>query len=499
MYEAKESADDRESILMTLMQCKLSLQGKLDTVKQLDNEILELVDDADVDDEIEQADIFKERLQVAIIDATVVIEARRMRPAPSSGSLTVETTTASAMVSSTEVPGTSMGSTSTAIATSVPLIGAFSVPLSATAASTISGELHTGSVLTATTSITSSGSSTTATGPSPIELTLTSSGSSTSDTGAPPIGLTLPVPLTSTVFSTPSIRLPSATTLSTSSGISFGDSLHRPATLTHHLPTAIAMDHITNMKLPKLSLKRFNGEVTKWPTFWDAFESSIDSNPGLSGIDKFNYLKSLLEGPASEAVSGLKLTAANYAEAVSILKKCFGKKQQIISKHLENLLGIDAITSQHNLKGLRHLYDTVESQVRGLRSLGVPAASYGSLLSSVLMNKLPQELRLIVSREVQNEEWELERLMRIVEREIDARERASTANQVPRRPHRELPTATALLSSGPVIPKSSYCRQNHSSASCRSVTDVAARKQILRTTGRCFVCLRRNHMSRECC
>ena len=75
MYEAKESADDRESILTMLMQCKLSLQGKLDTVKQLDNEILELVDDADVDDEIEQADIFKERLQVAIIDATVAIEA----------------------------------------------------------------------------------------------------------------------------------------------------------------------------------------------------------------------------------------------------------------------------------------------------------------------------------------------------------------------------------------------------------------------------------------
>ena len=232
--------------------------------------------------------------------------------------------------------------------------------------------------------------------------------------------------------------------------------------------------------------------------FWDAFESSIDSNPGLLGIDKFNYLKSLLEGPASEAVSGLKLMAANYAEAVSILKKRFGNKQQIISKHMENLLGIDAITSQHNLKGLRHLYDTVESQVRSLRSLGVPAASYGSLLSSVLMNKLPQELRLIVSREVQNEKWELERLMRIVERGINARERASTANQVPRRPHRELPTATALLSSGSIIPKCSYCRQNHSSASCRSVTDVAARKQISWKTGQCFACLRRNHMSREC-
>ena len=33
--------------------------------------------------------------------------------------------------------------------------------------------------------------------------------------------------------------------------------------------------------------------------------------------------------------------AANYAEAVSMLKKRFGNKQQIISKHMENLLGID--------------------------------------------------------------------------------------------------------------------------------------------------------------
>ena len=168
----------------------------------------------------------------------------------------------------------------------------------------------------------------------------------------------------------------------------------------------LSADHTTKVKLPKLSLERFNGEVTKWWTFWDTFDSSINGNPGLSDIDKFIYLKSLLEGIASKAASGLKLTAANYAEAVSILRKRFGNKQQI-SKHMENLLGIDAITFQHNLKGLRHLYDTDETQVKGLRSLGVPATTYGSLLSSVLMSKLPQELRLIVSREVRDEEWEL--------------------------------------------------------------------------------------------
>jgi len=145
--------------------------------------------------------------------------------------------------------------------------------------------------------------------------------------------------------------------------------------LAGHMPT-MSLEHKTKVKLPKLTLKRFNGDITQVSTFWDIFQSSVDGNSGLSNIDKFNYLRSLLEGSASEAVSGLKLTAPNYAEAISILKKRFGNKQQIINKHMENLLGVDSIVSQRNLRGLRHLHDTIESQIRGLRSLQLPMVVY---------------------------------------------------------------------------------------------------------------------------
>ena len=264
-------------------------------------------------------------------------------------------------------------------------------------------------------------------------------------------------------------------------------------------PSTLAIEHAARVKLPKLALKRFNGDLTKWATFWDSFDSSIHNNPGLSGIDKFNYLNTLLEGPAAEAISGLKLTAANYNEAVAILKRRFGNKQLIITKHMDVLLNIDAVTSPHNLKGLRHLYDVVESQVRGLRSLGVPAESYGSLLSSVLLNKLPQDLRLVVSRQVSEEEWTLDGLMGVIEREIMARERAAGSScQVPRRVPREPNAATALFTGNLMTPKCSYCRQSHSSNSCRTIVDVAERKQILRRAGRCFICLKKNHMSRDC-
>ena len=71
-----------------------------------------------------------------------------------------------------------------------------------------------------------------------------------------------------------------------------------------------------------------------------------------------------------EAITGLALTAANYREAVSILEKQFGNKPQIITKHMDVLIHVDAVNSCHNVKGLPHLYDVIESNVRSLISYG---------------------------------------------------------------------------------------------------------------------------------
>ena len=43
-------------------------------------------------------------------------------------------------------------------------------------------------------------------------------------------------------------------------------------------------------KLPKLHLPKFAGNITKFQTFWDSFESAVHMNPDLSSIDKFNYV-----------------------------------------------------------------------------------------------------------------------------------------------------------------------------------------------------------------
>jgi len=73
----------------------------------------------------------------------------------------------------------------------------------------------------------------------------------------------------------------------------------------------------SRVKLPKLQLLPFSGD----PSFWDSFASAIHTNEQLSAIEKFNYLNSLLERSAKEAISGYALTATNYQEAVATLQK----------------------------------------------------------------------------------------------------------------------------------------------------------------------------------
>ena len=61
-------------------QLKLSLEDELETIKQLDGEMLELTEDDKVVDEIEQADLFKEGIYTAIVRIEKLLAAAPIAP-----------------------------------------------------------------------------------------------------------------------------------------------------------------------------------------------------------------------------------------------------------------------------------------------------------------------------------------------------------------------------------------------------------------------------------
>ena len=67
----------------------------------------------------------------------------------------------------------------------------------------------------------------------------------------------------------------------------------------------------------------------------------------------------------------------------------------------------------------------IESNMQSLKSLDVKLESYGSLLISVLMNKLPSELRLVASQKFGDKDsWDFSALFGVIE-EVQAQEQLS--------------------------------------------------------------------------
>ena len=67
------------------------------------------------------------------------------------------------------------------------------------------------------------------------------------------------------------------------------------------------------------------------------------------------------------------------------------------------IIELESVSNVNDLKALRSLYDTVETQLRNLETFNMKNEEYGPLLIPLLMNKMPAELQLIISRNVSNE------------------------------------------------------------------------------------------------
>lgn len=256
------------------------------------------------------------------------------------------------------------------------------------------------------------------------------------------------------------------------------------------------------VKLPKLEAKRFNGKVEEWQEFWDSYESSIHKNQSLSNVDKFAYLRGLVGGAAKTTIAGLALTTPNYEVAVDLLKSRFGKPVVIERAHVNELLNVAAVFSGRDTAGLRRLYDQIEIHHRGLKALGIDASTYEGIAVPSIVGKLPEVVRLQITRGKNHTEWKMDDLLKELISELELREEHCAMNKQERNQNtrrdkeKELNTASALLAK--MNDFCAYCKGGHAHQDCDNVTSVEDRRLLLRKYGRCFICARKGHISRDC-
>ncbi len=176
---------------------------------------------------------------------------------------------------------------------------------------------------------------------------------------------------------------------------------------------------------------------------------------------------------------------------------------------MDALLRLNAIVDMSELSKIRGLYDKIETHVRSLQNLGISSESYGSLLIPVIVNKLPVELQLVISRKLDKANWDVEKFMEEFKTELEARERCNVINSShpttksdgASRNKSKLPNTAFTLVAGneqSYTPSCVYCNQQHSALKCNVVTKPSARRAILRRKGKCFSCLNSGHLAKNC-
>ena len=260
------------------------------------------------------------------------------------------------------------------------------------------------------------------------------------------------------------------------------------------------------IKLPKILIKKISGNPIEWQQFHETFKATVDQNEGISDIEKFTYLKGHVEGSASKCIEGINLLNENYKHALDLLSERYGKPQLIISSHMNQILKVNKVTAGHKAKKLRNLYDKIESHVRSLITVGVQSDHYGPLLIPIVLDKLPDDIKLIISRKLGSDNWKINEFMDILKVEIAARESCEFMkhpdNEFKRNQDTEIKdkrhSTELFLTTNQRVLKCAFCDQQHYHDKCKVVTNLEARKEIISKNKLCYKCLYPGHNRRDC-
>lgn len=272
--------------------------------------------------------------------------------------------------------------------------------------------------------------------------------------------------------------------------------------------------------LPKLHVKTFNGNSEEWPEFILNFKSLIDDNSSLTNAHKLAYLKTFLGKRPTDSVFGLLLHAENYGKALSELERIYGNSALVIEAYIERVRTFPPLKDN---SGLLALKSEVAQLVHMFRTMGYETDLKAKGLYTDLKSKLPLNMRESWGRYVVKKggdpnvemfhQWlvEKEEALRIGGGlpPVCSNPPKPKPSVNPHPPH-SFRTANSMSNSRPSTlfasnnarpyKKCPFCTQEHWLSDCPTFLGKTPKERFLwcRGDGRCFLCIKRSHTSREC-
>ncbi|XP_063436301.1 uncharacterized protein LOC134717737 [Mytilus trossulus] len=186
-------------------------------------------------------------------------------------------------------------------------------------------------------------------------------------------------------------------------------------------------------------------------------------------------------------------------DEIESLCETLKKKRDILSELDSEILEEIA---EENMEAEIEDSDRIKCSIRELESLGTNESTFGAILTPIIYNKLPSDVRKNITRDRGNDDWDIESLRTAIKREVCVQVAGQSTGQS-NEDLEILPTASFIAETFPgknrkqSRKKCLFCEESHHPNTCKNVKDVEKRIEIVKRKKVCFNCFG-SHRVAEC-
>jgi hypothetical protein len=261
----------------------------------------------------------------------------------------------------------------------------------------------------------------------------------------------------------------------------------------------------SQLNLPVLNLKTYDGSYKEWLNFENSFKSVIGENKNLNNCQRLQYLKSVLRNEALRAIESLPITDENYIIAWEALEKRFKNTRLIVEDHVSAILNAAPILKTSSTM-LHELLDTVNTNMAALESLNIPVASWDAVIVLIIFQKLDYSTKREWQMTLDNSIPTYKKLIQFLEKRctvLEALNATSSDKQNNAKTNHQQTGKPRTLTHAGVNKKllCTFCKNSeHHIGQCGNFLELNApdRNTQAKRLNLCTNCLRDNHKVANC-
>ncbi|UYV69619.1 hypothetical protein LAZ67_6004108, partial [Cordylochernes scorpioides] len=257
-----------------------------------------------------------------------------------------------------------------------------------------------------------------------------------------------------------------------------------------------------NIKLPQFDLPIYDGDMGNWINFKELFLTTIDAHPGLTNIQKLQYLNSAVKGEAARLIRGFPLLSENYGQAWSTLLSRYDNPRELAYAQVSKIFSLRAIKNP-SAKCLHEFMDVCNEAIRNLETLELKRNKLVDvILVHFLQQKLSENLRLDWELSVDNTLPSYDKFIAFISRH--ARSMSCAVRECSKKEETTGSRFPKCQSYGMLIESSDTCilckSKHHPLYICNLFCKMPLKEKlnVVKSHKLCFNCLRKGHFSWNC-